>query len=50
MAPLVDFKDPPKGGIRICRIIELYNDQASEYKFPLVKLKIRVNVLSRMLI
>ena len=42
VAPLIDFEDPPMGGVRICRIAELINGiaelingKASEYKFPL---------------
>ena len=41
VAPSVGFKDPPTGGVRIGRIAELINDQASEYKFPLREAKDR---------
>ena len=35
VAPLIGFKDPPTGGVRVCRIVELINDKAGDCKFPL---------------
>ena len=35
VAPLIDFKDPPTGGVRICRIAKLVNGKAGDYKFSL---------------
>ena len=38
MARLIDFKDPPRGGVRICRNAE-FNDQASGYKTSFLEAK-----------
>ena len=40
-APLVDFQEPPTGGVRICRIAEIITDKAEDYKFPLRESKDR---------
>ena len=34
VAPLIDFEDPPRGGVRIRRIAELITGKAEDYKFP----------------
>ena len=31
VAPFVDFKEPPTGGVRICRIAEIIIDKAEDY-------------------
>ena len=35
VAPLIDFKKPPAGGVRICRISELIDPKRDSFTFPL---------------
>ena len=50
VAHLIDFKEPPTGGVRICRVAELITEKAKNIiNFLSVTLRTRVNVLSRMM-
>ena len=39
VAPLQDFRSPPTGGVRVCRVAEIIVDKAEKYRFPLREYK-----------
>ena len=44
VAPFVDFKEPPTGGVRICRVAEIIIDRLRIISSLSAIIKIRTNV------